>query len=614
VDIIIQFSGYRYLLTIKIINQRFLNIMVSLLRSIVLVMPHAARCLVVLCLLPLTVLADVSIKVNSGVADVDTNILAHIGKIAVADIKQNDLLVRRRILKHIDDATHALGYYGATAEIEFLQDESIQVNVTLGRPVLWGEVNVSVIGPAENLIAIQKVVAAPLLKTGERAQHWQYEQTKKELTQLLARFGYMDARIDSSEVKLNLQKLRADVSLIAVSGERYRFGEVKFEQEGLDDSLLHRLMPFESGELYDNEKVTLFRKELALSGYFEDAQVLIKKQEKYRVDVLALLKVKEAHYLDVGLGYSTDSGPRAKLGWRWPVAGSFGGSLTSTAEVSNPKKEVGVNYRIPLVKPLTQSLDFETGWQDKTVENTRTILTTLGMAFNNRRKTNWQHRYAINIDHERNSSDFVNENGEAETTEVASFFLVPSASWSRSESNEERDPDSGYYVRFGVQGSHPALGSDTEFLRGTFGVRWLTKVFSPKAVFVARLDMGAIAADDIEQVPFSRRFFAGGDQSIRGYEYESLGTRDEEGNLIGGKYLNVGGLELNYRIFDEWRTGVFFDTGRAFTSTTEPFYSSVGPSARWISPVGQIRLDLAFPLDGEDAGTPRVHISMGGVF
>lgn len=593
---------------------KIIKMMFSLFLRLPLEMHHAGRYLLVLCFIPLTAFADVSIKVNSGVVEVDSNILAHIGKVTAAEIKQNDLLVRRRILKHIDDATHALGYYGATAEINFLRDETIQIDVALGRPVLWGVVNVSVVGPAENLIAIQKVIAAPLLKTGERAQHWQYEQTKKELTQLLARFGYMDARIDSSEVKLNLQKHRADVSLIAVSGERYRFGSVQFEQEGLDEGLLQRLMPFESGELYDNEKVTLFRKELALSGYFDDTQVLIKKQDNFKVDVLALLKVKEAHYLDVGLGYSTDSGPRAKLGWRWPVAGSFGGSLTSTAEISSPKKEVGVNYRIPLVKPLTQSLDFETGWQDKTVENTRTILTTLGVAFNNRRKTNWQHRYAINIDHERNSSDFVDDNGDSDTSQTESFFLVPSASWARSESNEERDPDSGYYLRFGVQGSHPALGSDTEFLRGTFGVRWLTKVFSPKAIFVARLDLGAIAAADIEQVPFSRRFFAGGDQSIRGYEYESLATRDDDGNLIGGKYLTVGGLELNYRIFDEWRTGVFFDTGRAFTSTKEPFYSSVGPSARWISPVGQIRLDLAFPLDGEDAGTPRVHISMGGVF
>lgn len=546
------------------------------------------------------------VQVNSGVADVDQNILAHIGKVTAEELGANELLIRRRLQKNVADASHALGYYESKAEISFPKKDVVSIIVALGEPVLLGAVEVSVMGPAFQLGAIQQAMAAPLLKSGERFSHWQYEQTKKELTQLLARFGYMDARLDTAEVRVSLEYHRADVALIAISGKRYRFGTIQFEQEGLDDALLNRILPFQAGELYDNEKVAQLRKDLSLSGYFDEVQVLIKKQPDQVVDVLALLKVKEAHYIDVGVGYSTDSGVRTKLGWRWPVAGSFGGVLSSSAEVSKPKKEAGMNYRIPLVKPLTQSVDFETGVQDKSVENTSSTLFTIGTAFNNRRKNNWQHRYAINIDYERY---YTVESDLQET-----FYLVPSATWSRLESSDERDPESGYYLRFGVQGSHPALGSDTAFLKGTMGMRWLNKVFYPELVFVTRLDLGAIGANDIEQVPFSRRFFAGGDQSVRGYEYESLATRDDEGNLIGGKYLTVGGLELNYRLFDEWRTGVFFDTGRAFSSKSEPFYSSVGPSVRWISPVGQIRLDLAFPLDGDDAGSPRLHLSMGGVF
>jgi translocation and assembly module TamA len=117
-------------------------------------------------------------------------------------------------------------------------------------------------------------------------------------------------------------------------------------------------------------------------------------------------------------------------------------------------------------------------------------------------------------------------------------------------------------------------------------------------------------ASNIELIPASQRFFTGGDQTVRGYDYESLATTDANGELIGGRYLNVASAEYSFKVADRWRAAVFTDTGRAFNNRDEPWHKSIGIGARWLSPVGQIRVDFAVPIDDEEKGW-RLHIFIG---
>jgi translocation and assembly module TamA len=126
-----------------------------------------------------------------------------------------------------------------------------------------------------------------------------------------------------------------------------------------------------------------------------------------------------------------------------------------------------------------------------------------------------------------------------------------------------------------------------------------------------RGELGAINTDDILQVPVSRRFFAGGDNSIRGYNYDSVSSADSDGILTGGAYLNTFSLELSYLWLQNWRVATFADTGRAYNDSAETFSTGVGAGIRWLSPIGQIRFDLAVPLSDEVDHNYMVHISMG---
>jgi len=106
------------------------------------------------------------------------------------------------------------------------------------------------------------------------------------------------------------------------------------------------------------------------------------------------------------------------------------------------------------------------------------------------------------------------------------------------------------------------------------------------------------------------RFFAGGDQSVRGYDYQSLSPENSQGDKIGGQYLFAASVEYQYSFAERWRLAGFYDQGNTFNSLSTPsLKSAVGVGVRWVSPVGPLRLDLAHPLDGE--GGVRLHFSMG---
>jgi translocation and assembly module TamA len=117
--------------------------------------------------------------------------------------------------------------------------------------------------------------------------------------------------------------------------------------------------------------------------------------------------------------------------------------------------------------------------------------------------------------------------------------------------------------------------------------------------------------DAFEQMPASLRFFAGGDRSVRGYSYQSLGPKDSSGQVIGGKNILVGSVELDRAIFTDWGVAAFFDAGNAFDRLTDfTLYKGAGIGVRYYTKIGGIRLDLARQVGVSHPGY-RVHLTVG---
>ena len=116
--------------------------------------------------------------------------------------------------------------------------------------------------------------------------------------------------------------------------------------------------------------------------------------------------------------------------------------------------------------------------------------------------------------------------------------------------------------------------------------------------------------ESIDKLPPSLRFYAGGDQSVRGYGYKSLGPTDSSGRVVGGQYLTEGSVELERKLFGIWSAAVFYDLGNAYDTIDANLQQGVGVGVRMTLPFGQIRLDLADAIS-EEGFSLRIHLTLG---
>jgi translocation and assembly module TamA len=127
---------------------------------------------------------------------------------------------------------------------------------------------------------------------------------------------------------------------------------------------------------------------------------------------------------------------------------------------------------------------------------------------------------------------------------------------------------------------------------------------------IARAELGAMAVDDFDQLPPDLRFFAGGDRSVRGFDYQAIGEVNESGGVVGGQYLVTSSLEYEHYFEPKWGAAAFVDAGDAFTNDFNANVA-VGIGARWRSPVGTVRLDFAKPVVTDFDDGWRIHLTIG---
>jgi translocation and assembly module TamA len=167
----------------------------------------------------------------------------------------------------------------------------------------------------------------------------------------------------------------------------------------------------------------------------------------------------------------------------------------------------------------------------------------------------------------------------------------------------------GARLQLDLKGAQEGLLSDTSFVQGQVDAKLIVPLLEGLRL-IGRGTVGAIQTDEFRRLPPSIRYFAGGDQSVRGYDYNKLGPRDASGEVVGGRYLLVGSLELERHIRGNWRAALFFDTGNALDGWNESLKQGAGVGLRWETPIGLVRMDLATALS-EDGSPWRLHLTLG---
>lgn len=503
-------------------------------------------------------------------------------------------------------AAQALGYYQPQigSDVKGGKTPRLVLNIDPGEPIHLRNVTLRIDGPAASLKSF-RVPDDKALKTGAVLNHGHYEDAKRLIQNQASRFGFFSGRFTRSKLLVDPRAGVADIELIYESGPRYSLGKVKFEGDTpFDEDLLQRMVPFKEGAPYDSELIAELNQALQSSGYFEgvrvDAAPTASKNDVIPVDVK--LETRKPRTMGLGVGYSTDVGPRVKANWTRHWVNPQGHSYGWEAEVSEPRQNVGVFYDIPLDPPLTDKLRFAGGYQSEEIADKDSLskLLTLGPEWHSKLPSGWQR--VVSLKWQREEYRLGDDSG-------LSTLLMPGVAYSYLKSDNRIDPHNGYRLEFETRVAKEGLGSDTNLVYGTALVKGLTTVFD-KHRFLGRVQVGGSATNGYKSVPPSLRFFAGGDQSVRGYDYQSLSPENSEGDRIGGRYMISGTAEYQYSIAEKWRIATFIDQGNSFNKLELPnLKTGVGIGVRWVSPVGPIRLDLAHALD--DDGGIRLHFSMG---
>ena len=511
----------------------------------------------------------------------------------------------------VEEALRALGYYSPMIQWEVVEqpgDDEIPARLVLtvqpGEPIRVRSRQVSIEGPASrDSDFVGTLPEKP--SEGDVLNHGQYSTLRQTIQNRATRLGYFDGEFTTRRLEVNPEQHTADISLVFRSGVRYRLGEVSFKEgHGFEEQLLEQFVRFEPGEIYHADKVARLSGDLSNSGYFSgvDIDASPGKAEEGVIPVSVDLTTRPPRSVAAGVGFSTDVGPRFSGNWREHWINPMGHRRGAQTELSVPRQNVGAWYELPLDPPMTDSIRLSAGYQREDIEDVESELLTLGQQWKHQLDNGWLQVASIRWEGER----FRIGDDDPEQ----SSLLLPGLGYSKLQADSPLDPSRGYRIQFDVTGSHRAVISDVDILHANVLVKGLYTL-ADNHRFLSRFQFGGVATNRFSDVPPSLRFFAGGDQTVRGYGYETLSPRNSEDVAIGGRYLMVGSVEYQYEFTENWRVAAFVDEGNAMDDLSDPLATGVGLGIRWISPVGPLRLDVAKGLDPEFGGEWRIHFSMG---
>lgn len=538
--------------------------------------------------------AGISFKINGLKGNLKNNVTAYVSAIPEDDYSTT-LRFREQLEDEIKDALKALGRYQPSFSYkvdENGQDTDITVTVEPGPITRIAKSNIVITGMAEDDLDFIGLVKGSGLGLGKPLNHGKYEAFKSSLTSLALRKGYFDAELIKSVMEVAPSRNEAFIVIEFSSGRRYNFGDTTFTGSQIEENRLQSLIPFGENEPYLASKLGEFNQRLSNVGWFSSIFVGgdIAHLDDEIVPIQVSLEPQVRNQIETGIGYSTNVGMRLKLNWKKPWLNSAGHSLNVKTEISKIQPKIEATYKIPLDDVLNDYYQVVSGI--RYVDNHDTVSTeyNIGIERHWRLASSWKRVVSVRGLYE-NYNQGANETGILR-------MIIPGLSYSKGRSRGGTMPSWGDKQLISIEYADPALGSDTRLMRFRGRSAWIRSAGEDHRGLL-RVDGGAVIADKIEDVPPSMRFFVGGDNSLRGYSYESIAPRDDQGQLRGGQYMLTSSLEYQYRVYGDWWGAVFYDYGSAWIDDPH-WLSGTGVGVRWASPVGPVRLDFAWGLEKEE--------------
>ncbi len=523
-----------------------------------------------------------------------------------------DKLWLERFAKQAVSTTRAalepFGYYRAlvTVAVEPADDSyRLLVNVEPGEPVRLIGVTVTVAGSGSRERSLQRLIDRFPLKKGDVLLHQTYEEAKAALKLRAQDMGYLDADFSRHEIRIAQSDTAATIELVLETGDRYQFGVTSIQgAPDYPESFLRRHLTYTPGNVFYYPALGETQRNFTNSERFSEVIITPQKQDAEALRVPVTVQLKEGPRISVrpGVGYGTDTGARFTIRYRDLNMFHLGHELYSNLYVAERLQGLVTGYIIPSPKDVRTSTTLQLNLQQ---EDTSSYNSSI---------------LALELDRNRSfgkgklGTAYVKAQYEDYTVgdqKATARLLLPGVRFSDDSYDNLIRPRKGFHYGFELRGTHQLLGSDTALIQILAEGSHLLPLPWRFSLHTRAKAGTTLLSDPLRDIPPSLRFFAGGDQSVRGYSFKSLGPRDASGRVAGGKQLLTGSIELERAFFKDWGVSLFYDAGNTFNLISDPSLShGAGVGLHYYTSVGALNLSVARPL-GVDKPSIHFHFTVG---
>lgn len=526
----------------------------------------------------------------------------------------------------------AFGYYRATVEGELSrqgEDWVARYRVRVGNAIRVRDLDIGFLGEGAGDPGLAALLPGFPLQPGDRLVHGDWERGKSALGAAIEGRGYLRARQATSQVRVHREDRAADIVLAWDTGPRYRYGETVFEGAQFDDDFMQRFVRHRPGQPYLADDLLALQRRLIDADYFAFVSVSPRiarrrgpagelvagrpgeeraapggtgddgGQDEAAEDgdgdaapsVPIIVEVtpapRDVYTAGVSIGTDSGVGVRGSVLRRW--VNRRGHRVSAEAELSQRRTAAAANYAMPRPGEGMRTLNVGVSHLREETDTSESDTTSL-YAMENRLWRGWLRDLGLRAMY----GDF-----EVAGQRGSSTLVFAEGRLSRRVANDDLFPTRGWSLSLEARAGSEALLSDTDFVQLRAEARLIHPLGERQRLHL-RGQLGATWVDDFGALPPPLRFYAGGDRTVRGYGFQTLGPEDEQGRVLGGEHLAVASVEFERDVARDWSVAGFVDSGNAYTQGRFRTRTGIGAGVRWRSPVGLVRLDVAHGLDAPD--------------
>lgn len=438
--------------------------------------------------------------------------------------------------------------------------------------------------------------------------------------------GYPFVAVGERDILLDDATHRGDYRLPIVAGPRSRFGS--FQTAGdLVFKIDHIgvLKRFKTGELYDSRQVDDLRQALVTTSLFSTLAIepvragAVNTDGTETVDLLVRQSKGPWRSLAASAGYATGEGARVSASWTHRNLFPPEGALTLAAVAGTQEQSVSTTFRRSNAGQRDRTLQASVSVARQRFDAYDAETINLSASLSRSSTPIWQKRWTYSAGAEVIATRETRfDAARVDRTRDTYFIAALPLQLGYDRSNSLLDPTDGFRLtaRISPEAQKRSGGGFDGYARTLFEASGYFGVGS-NIVLAGRARIGSILGAARDDVAPSRRLYAGGGGSVRGFGYQQLGPKDINANPIGGRSLTEFAIEARYR-FGDYGIVPFIDAGRVGEGATPSIRGlryGVGIGARYYTNFGPLRIDVATPLNRQPGESlVALYLSIGQAF